>query len=459
MKISQKFLLILTILIGVCGFAAGWMQFRSAPLLLPRPNILILSFCSLQHSLLAAYGAKDIEVAPNLNGFFANGSVVAGQAITSMGWTSVPTITGQNLPPAYFERHGYKLRGYREDLQMIRIPEGEAKIKLLRSDDQKQTEKSHTVMSEYLKNILRGEYFSPFFMVALFKYMHFPIVDDVNPDAEWDHYLSKEQKKYVKDLRAHPEKYPDKLPLLLYLFDNPQTEHQRGLINQPELLEKWKMSSKFAKDLDLIKLIYKANFRYLDKIIESHLNLYGDRRLRENTIIIVMGDHGESHMTHDDFTHGTSIYDSILKFPFAIHFPGDTQPSEKIDFQFHMNTLDDLIQEIIAGKVSNREDFKRFAKDHYEPNILARDCNNDWRGLRYDGHFKYMRRTADGESFLFDLKKDSDELKNIAAENPEIVAKMEALYWQNLDRYSSMDPMRCLSWLGEESTDGGGDDL
>ena len=51
----------------------------------------------------------------------------------------------------------------------------------------------------------------------------------------------------------------------------------------------------------------------------AHLNQLG---VKDNTIITVTGDHGESFGEHGDWLHGLKVFESEIRVPLLMRYPG-----------------------------------------------------------------------------------------------------------------------------------------
>jgi len=94
------------------------------------------------------------------------------------------------------------------------------------------------------------------------------------------------------------------------------------------------ITDKFCKDLvwkrvqiseqgkRYLEAVYSDQVRHADLWIGRFLQYLKDRRLYDNTLIIVSADHGEEFWDHGGFEHGRTMYDEVLRVPLLVKFPG-----------------------------------------------------------------------------------------------------------------------------------------
>lgn len=442
-----------------------------------RPNILIISLCSFRYKMLSEYNGGQEVVMPALEKFFANSSYIFSNAFNGMPWTAI-FATAQNVLSTHdllafrYTHLPNSSRNY-----ILRVPHRESWVapssELVDDND---FEKRHIEETEYLKrSLLEGVARRPFYVVAHYKYMHYPLIDRHNPDAEWDYYLTPQERAKVADYQAHPEKYPDKLPFLLLLTNDPAVplNHPRvqgemkktkvtgkdkqvkfkGLLTDPAFIAAWKNHPGYADDMAILTKIYKANARYLDKVLAPVFDLWGDKELQKNTIVMVTGDHGEMHMEHDRLTHAHSLHEEVLRIPAAIRFPGQTDPV-RVEQQVNFKTFSALLRGLVAGDV-NGGNFERSLRRVQDDYMVLRTCLNNMRGVRYKNEYKYIHDIAQDQPYLYDLKADPGETKNIADEHPDLVEKFETAFWQEYPEYRNVDHGDCPGWGASAGSKGG----
>ncbi|MBX3021823.1 MAG: sulfatase-like hydrolase/transferase [Bdellovibrionales bacterium] len=465
MKRPKRWLAMLMLTAFVCasvGFAVS--NFRIARDPQRRLNVLVVSLCSFRLANLTHYGHRGASVAPNIDKFIANSTYVFDKMFNGVGWTSLFGYTANVMWQDVPLLNGYTLFGTNADWgHFFRIPVRRSDWSEDLAVNDSDFEKDHQKMTDYLKaQILAAR--SPFYVNAHYKYMHYPLIDRFNEDAGWDRYLDANDRALMDEYLAHPEKHYSKLPLLLlltndskYAFAHPKVSKRypkpsvqdgrevTGLLTNPEFLAEWKASPGYERDLQLLEKVYQGNVSYIDSVVGPLLDLYGDKELQDNTVVVFSPDHGEEHMERGYLTHGDSLYDEALRVPMAIRFPGKSG-NEVIHDQFEFSAIAKLLREVVEGK-ADAANFRQRLFALKDDVVVTRDCMDTQRGLRYKNEYKYFVRVTDGERFLYDLKSDPGETRNIASERPQVVAELEDLYWRRYPEFTSTNVYRCAPWM------------
>jgi arylsulfatase A-like enzyme len=77
-----------------------------------------------------------------------------------------------------------------------------------------------------------------------------------------------------------------------------------------------------SEDRDFVSAAYDEEIRYLDGQIDRLLAGLAEQGLAEETLVIVVSDHGEELFEHGSFEHGHSLYDEVLRVPLLVIGPG-----------------------------------------------------------------------------------------------------------------------------------------
>jgi choline-sulfatase len=148
---------------------------------------------------------------------------------------------------------------------------------------------------------------------------------------------------------------------------------------------------------------------------------------RKRTLVVVVGDHGESLGEHGEDTHGMLLYEAALRVPLVFSAPGlpaatRDEPASLVDV---FPTVAGLLGLALPATVDGSDLFAKRAPASREVYAETRypeaaGCS-PLRAL-VDRRWKYIGGPARPE--LYDLAHDPEERTDVAAEHPEIVDAM-----------------------------------
>ena len=75
--------------------------------------------------------------------------------------------------------------------------------------------------------------------------------------------------------------------------------------------------------------LQRAEIRYTDEHIGRFLAQLDGLGLRDNTLVLVVGDHGEEFWDHGSVAHGHTLYDELVHVPLIVRWPGRIQPGTR----------------------------------------------------------------------------------------------------------------------------------
>jgi arylsulfatase A-like enzyme len=189
--------------------------------------------------------------------------------------------------------------------------------------------------------------------------------------------------------------------------------------------------------------MYDAGVRHSDDLllgVVDAIRAHGDL---DNTVLVVLSDHGEMIGEHGNFGHGVSLYDEDLRVPLLIRFPPAipagarvAQPVSTVGVYATVMELAHLtppggqppgsLLPALDGQPTGMpliaERFGEFDKTE------ATDDPMIQRRLRYrvyrSGDWKLAQR-SDGRSFLYDLGSDPGETTDLSSTHAEKRAEIE----------------------------------
>jgi arylsulfatase A-like enzyme len=201
--------------------------------------------------------------------------------------------------------------------------------------------------------------------------------------------------------------------------------------------------------------IYDNSIRWVDKVLSSLIADLDKRGLRDNTIIVIAGDHGEAFGEHGREGHARDVYGEVVTTPFIISLPFRLEegivvgtPTENVDV---WPTLLELLK---LPQLPNADGRSRLPEILAEP---SQEPDADASGPRFahidqswgrtkqkpfpmvavtDGPYRLVYRPeAKGAQHaeLYDTSIDRYEGHRIGKEQPEVLERMKGLAQQYLD--------------------------
>jgi arylsulfatase A-like enzyme len=174
---------------------------------------------------------------------------------------------------------------------------------------------------------------------------------------------------------------------------------------------------------------YQSAIAYMDTQINRVLGFLDGRRLRDRTLIIIAGDHGESLGDHGERTHGFFVYESVTRVPLIVVAPIRSAQGRRIPEVvrtvdvlptvlelLHIRTPTELAGVSLAARLTGVTQSQ--AGDAYSETMYPRDRFgwSELRAIRSD-RFKAI---AAPRPELYDLERDPSETVNLVEERPAL---------------------------------------
>jgi arylsulfatase A-like enzyme len=149
---------------------------------------------------------------------------------------------------------------------------------------------------------------------------------------------------------------------------------------------------------------------YIDDYLRELVGLLRARNQLENTLLIVLGDHGEEFQEHGGIVHGFALYDEVLHIPMLLRLPqADAQRGNIKGLRQQIDVLPTIVESLglrlrgqpLAGRslLSSPGHEALFFGTHLERSFLA---------MR-EGSYKYLYDLSRDSIKVFDLKQDPGE--------------------------------------------------
>ncbi len=178
---------------------------------------------------------------------------------------------------------------------------------------------------------------------------------------------------------------------------------------------------------------YDAELAYVDGQLDRLISTLERSGALDDTLIVVVGDHGESLGEHGELTHSMTVYDATLRVPFLMVSPTEGRPGHRVAEPVSLvdlapTVLDQLGRRPIANATGRS--LRSALRGETLP-ILPCYAETDepyhaghWSPLRaiITSKWKYIRSPRPE---LYDLIADGSELRNLATEMPDQVHQLE----------------------------------
>jgi arylsulfatase A-like enzyme len=193
---------------------------------------------------------------------------------------------------------------------------------------------------------------------------------------------------------------------------------------------------------------YRLEVEYLDTQIGRFLDRLDDNGDLDNTIVVVVGDHGDEFSEHGRYGHGNLPYDELTHVPLIIRFPDWMDIDQPDEVDTLVRTIDVLptLLDVVDAELSEPM-VERMAGESLVPVLNSGETSYDvavtekeMRGEEYlrfgfrTDNWKFLYDGKEETKQLYDLRTDLAERVNIAANNPEKLSYFEELLAERLEQ-------------------------
>jgi len=180
---------------------------------------------------------------------------------------------------------------------------------------------------------------------------------------------------------------------------------------------------------------YDGEVRYTDAQIARVLAWLDAHALRDRTLVVVAGDHGEGLGDHGERTHGMLLYDSTLRVPLIVSMPG-VAPAKRDDAVSLADIAPSVLRATgvaVAGAIKGRDllggtggmggtDIKAASSELYSETEYPRVAG--WSPLHALTDGRWMAISGAGATALYDLQNDPREERDVSAAQPSVTAAL-----------------------------------
>ncbi len=201
--------------------------------------------------------------------------------------------------------------------------------------------------------------------------------------------------------------------------------------------------------------LYDGGVKYTDHLVGEVVDEWRKAGRLDNTIVVVLGDHGEVMGEHDAFGHVVPMVEQDLRVPLVFRYPAKLPKGKRVAKPVStvgtFATLADLaglekstVPRLQVGSLTKDFDAEKLGEpvmaERYEEHLLSArfaegqtlgvgplmDPRGRYRSFRWHD-WKYVERCDHGEEkfYLYNLADDPGETKDLMPERPSVVDDIE----------------------------------
>ncbi len=181
--------------------------------------------------------------------------------------------------------------------------------------------------------------------------------------------------------------------------------------------------------LDELTALYDEEVLYADAQVGRLVSWLEDRDLLDEAMVIVLSDHGEQFLEHDGFTHGIALFPEEIEVPLVIHYP---PLGERLEVGQLVSLIDlypallDIFAREVESPIQGVSLLKAIKGEKRAP-ILTENAAPGLMKLTDHTHsllYRVKPGEEEGDYWLYDLRTDAREIKDVKDDQPDVARKM-----------------------------------
>ena len=191
----------------------------------------------------------------------------------------------------------------------------------------------------------------------------------------------------------------------------------------PQVAQLWAAANGDPVDREAVRLlhqIYRATIQQMDeRFFARVMQALEQRGLSEQTLVVLVADHGEAFLEHQEVGHGKSLWNELVRVPLILRgpkIPKGVRQNEAVHLADVAPTILDILELDPDARWTGRSLLDPAAEREAQWLTLKDNhSGGDWDGV-IAGQWKLLLQYPAGESaprhFLFDLDADPAEQNN-----------------------------------------------
>jgi arylsulfatase A-like enzyme/Flp pilus assembly protein TadD len=178
---------------------------------------------------------------------------------------------------------------------------------------------------------------------------------------------------------------------------------------------------------------YDGEVAYVDSQVRRLLDVLDTRGLAASTLVILTADHGESLGEHGEASHGIFLYDATLHVPLILRLPGTIAAGRVVDDPVGLVDVTPTVLQLLGLPPSSPSQGRAQlgASGGGKERVLWAQSDHPalhygWAPLRSVRQERWKYIDAPRPE-LYDTSSDPAETKDLASQQPAVVARMSSL--------------------------------
>ena len=407
-----------------------------------KPNVIIFLIDALSLNHLGCYGYER-DTSPNIDKFASTG-IIFKNYFSQSSWTK-PSVASL-FTSLYPSSHGaYRSEGDLEE-EMCLNPNAVTLAEILRSHGYATAAFSEIGFVSRTFGFDAG--FDSFYNVYEYAKKvngNIPIKDIITPIYEYlKNKVNQSNFLYIHNVYPHGPFSP---PEEFNIFSQPGSSFESAI-----------RQARLNNNIDELISLYDGEVLYADELFRQFLEMLEDLNIRDNSIIILLADHGEALVEnkHGPWRHGNALYDEDIKIPLIISFPKKDAIKGSVDAIVQsidiMPTILDYLNIALPQKIQGNS-FMPLLKKSSSPDrdrhvFCELNMYQDERSVIYTyrtDKFKYIFNTTTGKEELYDIVHDPDETYNLISLEPQLASELNKKVLDKIENLKNFLPQRKLA--------------
>lgn len=180
--------------------------------------------------------------------------------------------------------------------------------------------------------------------------------------------------------------------------------------------------------------LYDGEIAFMDEQIGRCVAWLGKNGLDRNTVIILVGDHGEALGSHGEGTHGFFVYDYALHVPFLVITPLPGTQGKRVSAEVRTADVFPTLLDLAAVKSPVKVQGRSLVPLLFNPGrdagapaygeSMAPNLQFGWSALHALRTTRYKYIDAP-KAELYDIAADPGERTNLLSEHPDVARRMK----------------------------------